>query len=429
MKRRKSKGITFGDERGAVAVITAIVLLFVILGIAALAIDIGRMTTVRNELQNAADAGALAGTAALYNVAATEVNTGANQIAFDTAKMNMSMNEPVDINWTVGTNNGDVQRGHWSFGSKKFTADDSTKLLELWKFSDEELDIYDADNPFINAVRVVTRRQVSALFARNFSREVTAEAIAYIGFAAGPYDIDFPMGWCSHAIKDDDGNIKCDTGIKTPDTIESAKWTNLSVGCETPTGGSSLPSVFSTTTCQMVALPAVTAGVKISTTKGDVTSFYRPMRDCWIGKSNNKTKTWQVRIPVIDCDNSPCNRVVGVIEADILWMTPHNAERVDGANADVPRKMYYEDASEEIDWWCGKKDDVDKDDDVAINSISKADCWAEFVEVFQITSDAGGDLWEKEAVYLAPHCDKVEPVGRSGASNFGILAEIPILVR
>lgn len=54
------------DEGGAISIITAIVLFFVFLGIAALAIDIGRVAATKNELQNAADAAALAKASFLY---------------------------------------------------------------------------------------------------------------------------------------------------------------------------------------------------------------------------------------------------------------------------------------------------------------------------------------------------------------------------
>jgi len=47
------------DQAGAVAVTVAI-LMFVLVGIAALAIDIGYLLVTRNELQNVADAAALA---------------------------------------------------------------------------------------------------------------------------------------------------------------------------------------------------------------------------------------------------------------------------------------------------------------------------------------------------------------------------------
>ncbi len=48
------------EERGATFVVVAL-LIIVLVGVAALAIDTGHLFVVRNELQNAADAGCLAG--------------------------------------------------------------------------------------------------------------------------------------------------------------------------------------------------------------------------------------------------------------------------------------------------------------------------------------------------------------------------------
>lgn len=53
------------EQRGAVLVLVTL-LVIALLGFAALAVDIGHMAVVKNELQNAADAGALAGAAQLY---------------------------------------------------------------------------------------------------------------------------------------------------------------------------------------------------------------------------------------------------------------------------------------------------------------------------------------------------------------------------
>ena len=47
------------DQRGSVAIIVALSLLM-LLGFGALAVDLGYVMLVKNELQNAADAGALA---------------------------------------------------------------------------------------------------------------------------------------------------------------------------------------------------------------------------------------------------------------------------------------------------------------------------------------------------------------------------------
>ena len=56
--------IILHDQRGAVAIIVALCLILFI-GFTAFAIDIGHLTVVRNELQNAADGAALAGAGAL----------------------------------------------------------------------------------------------------------------------------------------------------------------------------------------------------------------------------------------------------------------------------------------------------------------------------------------------------------------------------
>src|SRR4030067_1579475 len=93
--------IKLNDQKGIVIVIVAI-LIAVFIGFAALAVDIGHLYVVRNELQNAADAGALAGARFLYYEDGAAVNEGANQIAFVAAIANKSEKVPVDIHWTGG---------------------------------------------------------------------------------------------------------------------------------------------------------------------------------------------------------------------------------------------------------------------------------------------------------------------------------------
>ena len=58
--RAIDRDIQLNDNKGVVAIIVAI-LIFVLFGMAALAVDIGHLAVVKNELQNAADAGALTG--------------------------------------------------------------------------------------------------------------------------------------------------------------------------------------------------------------------------------------------------------------------------------------------------------------------------------------------------------------------------------
>ena len=68
------------SERDGATVIIVALALVMLLGFGAFAVDIGYLYVVRNELQNAADAGALAGAAALYNNDGTAIQPTANVI-------------------------------------------------------------------------------------------------------------------------------------------------------------------------------------------------------------------------------------------------------------------------------------------------------------------------------------------------------------
>ena len=80
-----------------------------------MAVDLGHLFVAHNELQNAADAGALAGARFLYTNNGHTINVNANQVAFDAATANISESTSVEVNEPL-TNYDDVQRGHWSFG-------------------------------------------------------------------------------------------------------------------------------------------------------------------------------------------------------------------------------------------------------------------------------------------------------------------------
>ena len=102
------------NQHGVSAIIVAICLLM-ILGFAAFAIDFAHLHLAQNELQNAADAGALAGAGVLYANDGKSINTNANSTASDAAQANYSEGEPVEVKIPL-SNSDDVQRGHWSFG-------------------------------------------------------------------------------------------------------------------------------------------------------------------------------------------------------------------------------------------------------------------------------------------------------------------------
>jgi Flp pilus assembly protein TadG len=113
------------SERGAVAVIVAITLP-VLIGFAALAIDVGQALVARNELQDAADAGALAGARRLGTIyqglsPAQQVSyTMTNPVPIYSDVQNVaSQNYGAGRSITVDV--GDISIGQWDATSKTLT--------------------------------------------------------------------------------------------------------------------------------------------------------------------------------------------------------------------------------------------------------------------------------------------------------------------
>jgi Flp pilus assembly protein TadG len=400
------------NQQGIVAIIIAS-LTVVFAGLAALAIDLGHLYVVRNELQNAADAGALAGARFLYDNNGTAVNVTANLTAYQAAIVNRSEKVPVDVHWSGG-NDGDIQRGHWSFTTRTFTPNDSLLPIGLWETSTEELD----RNPnFINAIRVRTRREdrpaasfLAGVFGiKNFV--LSTEAIAYIGFAGtlAPLDVDQPIAICRQSILSN-GRYSCTVGrmINSGQLVaahETAGWTdyNQTNPCLGGTNASDVRSLV----CGDGNPEPIILGVPVSTNGGDISSAFKKIRECWASKTG-KAKPWKLTLLVIDCPENnvgPCERVAGVVTVSIVWIS---GEGEDPKYDEVPSQM-------------GKWSNHDPDGRVR---------WTSFVERFGLKNlDNTPAPYEKKSIYFLPDCHPHIPTGRSGGENFGMLAKIPVLVK
>ncbi len=146
------------SERGAVTVV-AVLALFLILAVAALAVDLGMLHAARTQLSIAADAAALAGV--------KELAFGSRQRAFERsaeyASRNEALGEPVILNIGSGGQGGDVVLGTFDFADRSFRPEDFLP----------------------NAVRVTARRSgeraVPTFFAAAFGHrlvDVSAQATA-----------------------------------------------------------------------------------------------------------------------------------------------------------------------------------------------------------------------------------------------------------
>ena len=443
------------DERGATIILVA-VLMVVFLGITALTIDGSHLYVVRNELQNAADAGALAGARFLYNDNGTEVNVGANQIAYDAARENKALAKTggaiaVDVNFGGGQDL-DVQRGHWSFATHTFTPNDTLVAVDLWGVSTEDLD---ANTDFINAIRVITRRQgtpAASFFARIFGYEgfeMSAEAIGYIGFAGtlAPGEVDAPIAICRQSITDDpndgcktDADYDCNMGYMLSDGQDknTAAWTNFSQPCDT----ADTTDLRNLLTCADSNPVEINLGGAIGATNGVVDAVINHPVDsslvnCWKNaqydsngdgekdtpiplddRNGLPTRPWNLILPVVNCPSlqvSNCMETCGAVSVNLVWIL----EKENDIDADAPYKMFNPETNT---FW-----ENDSSDGAAR--------WNDFVDTFNLMTPNGqlatveNDGFKKKSIYFLPDCNPHELTGNTGGENFGVLARIPVLVR
>jgi len=412
-------------HRGATIIFVAIAMVM-ILGFAALAVDVGYLYVVRNQLQNAADSGALAGAQVLYNDAGTSVNDLADDVGADYARRHLAEQEEVVVLSS--------ERGHWSFATRIFTPNDSLAPVDLWDVTTAELD---ANTDFINAVRVITRRKRDAggslpahFFGQIFGgprAEVMATAVGYIGFAGTvePDVLDQPIAICEAAIRDPVTHAyTCGVGRQINSgtgniASETGGWTNFSQPCETANVPSVRPLVCSGNQF------TVTFGNDMGTVGGMQDTVFSDMVDCWTGirnydRRNDPPPTTPVRwrLPVIECDGAnpgPCNVVVGTVEVDVVWIN----HQEDPSFAEAPRQML--DPRPENNgfvWTCSSP------------TASGQQCWNEFAEYFDLRWDRTSYAhYDSKAIYFLPNCSPHIPRGLTGGENFGVLAKIPVLVK
>jgi hypothetical protein len=404
---------TTENENGATMIFTAICI-FMLIAFTALAVDISHLVVTRNELQNAADAGALAGARFLYTINGSAVNTGANQIAIDASVANLSDNSAVEVL------SGEVERGHWSFIAKTFTPNETaTDPVDLWDVPWQTLD---ANPNFINAIRVRTRRQstpVQSFFAKIFGRQgfqQTAVAVAYIGFAGTlqPLEADTPIVICKEALTNGGGPYTCSVGRminsgSNTQTHQTGGWTDFNQDnpCNGGTNASTMKDLVESSCPGGGANPEpIVYGKDIATNGGQIQSAFDRFYNCFHGRTDNSQPLSMI-LPVVTCPSNnvgTCENVVGAVQVEVVW--------VSGAGDDPS----YSNAPTQMELWSNSDPDG-------------AARWQSFVNHFNLQNVDGSPApYAKKSIYFKPSCEYAEPTGVSGGENFGVLAKIPVLV-
>ncbi|MBW2187823.1 MAG: hypothetical protein JRG71_16030 [Deltaproteobacteria bacterium] len=211
MKHRHTRYFILTNSRGATLVLVAI-LMTVLIGFAALAIDIGYVATTRNELQNISDAAALAAAGKLGEIymnngsySHVSDHTKITGIAQEVGTANQAAGLPIDI--AVD----DIHMGSWSSGAG---------------FTDNTVDP--------DAVRVTVRRDdslngnIATFFARVFGKDSVAVMADAVAALTGPAVMDpgvlkLPIGLSERQFPNN-----CKEPITFGDTLDScAGWHNF----------------------------------------------------------------------------------------------------------------------------------------------------------------------------------------------------------
>jgi hypothetical protein len=238
--------------------------------------------------------------------------------------------------------------------------------------------------------------------------------------------------------------MTCNIGRMLEDSSagDTAVWTNFTQPCAT----SATPSIRDTMNpCGKGNTTSLTYGVGMGVTNGVVDTVFSSLlsssgskecpdpttnnhnfENCWKlafeddlhscpGNSSDcgkPTKPWPLRLPVVDClSGAPnCRPLVGAVEVNVLWVLRDSNK----PDEDAPCKM---DGIGDGDAWERSEPD----------GLTR---WNDFVEHFGIETSSGDPAtFSKKTIYFAPKCEYQEPTGLTGGPNFGILAEIPVLVK
>lgn len=293
------------NEHGAVAAMTAIFLV-VLLAMAAAALDIGHALVARNELQNTADAAALAGTRSLGLI--YEGMTPAQQQAYTltggdqativaavqtTAVANSAAGVPININVA------DIAIGTWNPTTRIHTPTvNQPKAVRVWARRDSSAN--GAISTFLAGVVGLTSVSVGAV--------ATADMTAVGQTAPGQLDVPFAISeyyftqfGCGDAIKfyPNDGTPQACSAWHTFD--------------QSPANAKRLRTIINGMTAGTYESPATTPGDSLNFTNGNVASAFPNLINLYNTKKD-ANGNWDVFVPVYQSpDCTPPNGAIPII--------------------------------------------------------------------------------------------------------------------
>jgi Flp pilus assembly protein TadG len=287
------------NERGAVAVMVAVTLPM-LLGFAALTIDIGQALVARNELQDVADASALAGARRLGTI---------YQGLSPTQQVGYTMTDPVPVY-------SDVQNvASQNYGAgRSITVDVGDIQIGQWNSANKTLNVTSA-NP--NAVRVIARLDgntngpVSTFLANIMgfnSVDVRATATAALTGVSttNPGELETPFGISEFRFNDP---AYCNAPIKFYPTNDPASCGGWHTFTENPPNANTLRNVIDGMIPEppTYTSPGTQAGVtELEFVGGNIANALNNLYNLYLSKRDPVTHNWDALVPVYqsgDCSN------------------------------------------------------------------------------------------------------------------------------
>ncbi|HOD35429.1 MAG TPA: pilus assembly protein TadG-related protein [Syntrophales bacterium] len=304
----RHRGPLSGDNRGAVAILVAL-LLVVFVGMGALAVDVGYLMVSRSELQNVADAAALAATRQLGVL--YEGMTSAQQVAYVVGGTDESLIKSAAAAVAISNQAGGVS----------IAIDPDDILIGTW---DSRLgpDPFSRTNSQPDAVRVTARRDqqvnnpVSTFFARVFgiqSAPVNAVATAALTgqSTAGPGGLPIPVG-ISRAWFDN-RSVFCEQPIRFYPTNSPEGCAGWHTYTDEPPNASRLRRLLNDIENSRYESPEVVAGsTELNYVGGTIASAFPDMQSLFESMKvrndgrldlDNDPNTWTTTVVVYDASD------------------------------------------------------------------------------------------------------------------------------
>lgn len=307
-------------ERGAIAVVVAICIAG-LMGLAALAVDLGVWYTARGQLMKAADASAMAGAATMIGWNASYVIHAQPEVGVVTAKQFSLANQAIGVDLTLLDT--DITMGFWDMEAQDFDparTGPSTNPDDLTGF------------------QVVVRRDdsangsVSTFFARIFNLydvDVQARSVALLGCpgSAGLGEMDLPIGVKEESLTGEAG-LECGKVLVFRDeNNENAEWTTFFENSNDSTLRSYIDGTSPSPIIEDGALPVdifLTNGTMSQASFNKLIARYEDNKDPVTGE-------WPVLLPVIRCEGAASTgQIIGFCRFVITAVDAAPAKQVTG---------------------------------------------------------------------------------------------------